>query len=95
MFGSTLIANPATEPSGAPLTSIEAGETEEERGVSTDFEVELFIEEIRKLGCLWNTSLSSYKDRNAKQNAWQILSNIFNKDGKNSIMNSLNNLINI
>ena len=63
MFGSTLIANPATEPSGAPLTSIEAGETEEERGVSTDFEVELFIEEIRKLGCLWNISLSSYKDK--------------------------------
>jgi hypothetical protein len=40
--------------------SIEAGEAEEERGVSKDFEVELFIEETRKLGCLWNTSLSSY-----------------------------------
>ncbi|XP_028396781.1 uncharacterized protein LOC114532138 [Dendronephthya gigantea] len=71
-------ANPAIESSEAPLNNIEAGE--EERGMSVDFEVELFIEEIRKLGCLWNTSLSSYKDRNAKQNAWKILSNIFNKD---------------
>ncbi|XP_028418946.1 uncharacterized protein LOC114544533 [Dendronephthya gigantea] len=71
-------ANPAIDSSEAPLTNIEAGE--EERGMSIDFEVELFIEEIRKLGCLWNTSLSSYKDRNAKQNAWKILSNIFNKD---------------
>ena len=74
------IAQLATEVSEIPLTNIEAGEKESE--FSTDFDVEQFIEEIRKLGCLWNTSLTSYKDRNAKQNAWQIISKIFNKDGK-------------
>jgi hypothetical protein len=77
-----LIGNQATESSETTLANIEASEKEE---VSTDFDVELFIEEVRKLGCLWNTSLSTYKDRNAKQNAWMIISKIFNKDGKNFI----------
>ena len=77
-----MIGNQATESSETTLANIEASEKEE---VSTDFDVELFIEEVRKLGCLWNTSLSTYKDRNAKQNAWMIISKIFNKDGKNFI----------
>ena len=34
------------------------------------FDTEIFIEEIRKFYCLWNTFLLSYTDRNAKNNAW-------------------------
>ena len=50
--------------------------------VETVFDKELFIEELRQLGCLWNTSLPSYKDRNVKANAWKNLSQIFDRDGK-------------
>ena len=50
--------------------------------VETVFDKELFIEEIRQLGCLWNTSLPSYKDRTVKANAWKKLSQIFDRDGK-------------
>ena len=39
-------------------------------------------EELRQLGCLWNTSLPSYKDRTVKANAWKKLSQIFDRDGK-------------
>ena len=46
------------------------------------FDKELFIEELRQLGCLWNTSLPSYKDRTVKANAWKKLSQIFDRDGK-------------
>ena len=46
-----------------------------------EYDVEIFIEELQKLECLWNTSLASYKDRNCKINAWQQLCKIFNKDG--------------
>ena len=35
------------------------------------------VEKLLKFGCLWNTSLSSYKGRNAKNNARQKLSNLF------------------
>ena len=50
--------------------------------VETVFDKELFIEELRQLGCLWNTSLPSYKDRTVKANAWKKLSQIFDRDGK-------------
>ena len=50
--------------------------------VETVFDKELFIEELRQLGCLWNTSLPSYKDRTVKANAWKNLSQIFDRDGK-------------
>ena len=46
------------------------------------FDKELFIEEIGQLGCLWNTSLPSYKDRTVKANAWKKLSQTFDCDGK-------------
>ena len=59
--------------------------SEKEREVSTDFDVELFIKEIRKFASLRSTSLSSYKDRNAKQNRWQIIC----KDGKNFIVKKI------
>ena len=44
------------------------------------YDVEIFIQEIQKLECLWNTSLASYKDKNCKVNAWQQLSKLFGKD---------------
>ena len=49
---------------------------------STDFEKELFLEEIRKYRCLWDTNSEGYKSRPIKQNAWSKLSQLFNKDGK-------------
>ena len=39
-----------------------------------EFEPGIFIEEIRQLPCLWNTSLAVYKGRNVKANAWNRLS---------------------
>ena len=50
--------------------------------VDQEFDRELFIEEVRSLPCLWNTSLVGYKDRAIKINAWKKLSSIFNRDGK-------------
>lgn len=47
-----------------------------------EFDVEIFIEEIRQLPCLWNTSLAAYKDRNIKANAWKRLSVMFGKEGE-------------
>ena len=48
----------------------------------SEFDTEMFIQEIRQLPCIWNTSISSYKDRNVKANAWNTLKTIFNKDGE-------------
>ena len=50
--------------------------------VDHEFDRELFIEEVRSLPCLWNTSLVGYTDRAIKINAWKKLSSIFNRDGK-------------
>ena len=50
----------------------------------SEFETELFIEQVRAFPCLWNTSLSSYKDKTAKTNAWEGISKIFKKDGMDS-----------
>ena len=47
-----------------------------------EFDIEIFIEEIKNLPCLWNTSTASYKDRNCKLSAWEKLSKIFGKDGQ-------------
>ncbi|XP_057295971.1 uncharacterized protein LOC130624932 [Hydractinia symbiolongicarpus] len=46
----------------------------------TEFDKELFIEEVRKFPCLWNIYSTDYKDRNIKNNAWQELARIFQKD---------------
>ena len=43
---------------------------------------EICIESVRELPCLWNTSLTSYKDRAIKLNAWKQLSSLFNRDGE-------------
>lgn len=46
---------------------------------------EFFIEEVRQLSCLWDTSNPSYKDRTVKANAWKKLSEIFDRDGKGEL----------
>ncbi|XP_057297481.1 uncharacterized protein LOC130629394 [Hydractinia symbiolongicarpus] len=46
----------------------------------TECDKELFIEEVRKFPCLWNIYSTDYKDRNIKNNAWQELARIFQKD---------------
>ena len=64
----------------------ETDHTEEHKtsneGLVNVFDPEIFIEELRQLPCLWNTSLSSYKDRNVKTNAWKKLEALFNKDSE-------------
>ena len=40
---------------------------------STEFDRELFIEEVRKYRCLWDISSEVYKSRPMKQNAWSKL----------------------
>ena len=50
----------------------------------SEFETELFIEQVRAFPCLWNISLSSYKDKTAETNAWKATSKIFKKDGMDS-----------
>ena len=51
-------------------------------GATREFNTEVFIESVRELPCLWNTSLVSYRDRNIKANAWKQLSSLFNRDGE-------------
>ena len=38
--------------------------------------------ELRKFKCLWDINAPSYKERLTKNNAWQMLSQLFNRDGK-------------
>ena len=38
--------------------------------------------QIRKYRYLWDTNSSTYKDRNVRSNAWNELSDVFNKEGK-------------
>lgn len=47
-----------------------------------EFDIEEFIEELKNLPSLWNTSLISYKDRTVKSNGWNQLAKFFKKDGK-------------
>ncbi|XP_028418615.1 uncharacterized protein LOC114544599 [Dendronephthya gigantea] len=60
----------------------ETGDSAEEspETENNEFDKEFFLEEVRTLSCLWNTSLSTYKDRTAKANAWKKLSEILNRD---------------
>ena len=53
-----------------------------ESPVAQTFETEIFIEGFKAFPCLWNTSIASYKDRNCKINAWEKLSQMFDKNGK-------------
>ena len=47
-----------------------------------EYDIEIFIEDLKDLSCLWNTSTVSYKDRNCKVNAWRKVAQMFNKDSK-------------
>ena len=38
--------------------------------------------QIRKYRCLWDTNSSKNEDRNVRSNAWNELSDVFNKEGK-------------
>lgn len=46
-----------------------------------EFEVEIFLEEVRKYSCLWDISSPNYKDRNMKSNAWKAISSVFGREG--------------
>ena len=46
------------------------------------FDKELFLEEVRKYRCLWYVTWPSYKERNAKANAWEKIAATFGRDGK-------------
>ena len=62
--------------------SEEVGEARGRAPTVIEFDTESFIENVRELPCLWNTSLASYKDRNNKLNAWKQLSSLFNRDSE-------------
>ena len=49
-----------------------------------EFDIELFLDLIKTYECIWNTSIKSYKDKNARKNAWEIIRDAFGgeKDGK-------------
>jgi len=47
-----------------------------------EFDKELFIEEVRKYNCLWDTNSKYFKDRTMKKNAWTKIGQIFHKEGK-------------
>ena len=49
---------------------------------SKSFDHEEFIDQLKELPCLWNTSISSYKDRIVKLNAWRKLAKLFDRDGE-------------
>ena len=38
--------------------------------------------QIRKYRCLWDMNSSKNEDRNVRSNAWNELSDVFNKEGK-------------
>ena len=54
-----------------------------------EFGKEFFIEEVRQLSFLWDSSNPSYKNRTVKANAWKKLSDIFNRDGKRELKSHL------
>ena len=51
------------------------------RTVTSEFDVEMFSEELKNFPCLWNTSLRSYHEKHTKQNSWMVLWNKFGKKG--------------
>lgn len=48
------------------------------------FDTELFIEEIKKLPCIWDYTCAEYSNRTEKLKAWQYICSQFyeNFDGK-------------
>ena len=56
--------------------------SESPRPETEEFDVEVFIEEIKNFPCLWNTSLRSYHEKHTKNNSWIILSEKLERNGK-------------
>ena len=54
---------------------------EDERSI--EFDKEIFLEESRQFRCIWDINAPSYQELPTKNNAWQMLSQVFNRDGKN------------
>ena len=48
-------------------------------GMVKKFDIELFIEEVRKFPAVWNTSHEYYKMPARKKNSWGAMSKIFGK----------------
>jgi len=49
---------------------------------SKSFDHKEFIDRLKELPCLCNTSISSYKDSIVKLNAWRKLAKLFDRDGE-------------
>ena len=45
-------------------------EGEDDESVVLKFEKEIFLEELRKYRCIWDTNYEHYKDRSMKINSW-------------------------
>ena len=50
-----------------------------------DYDVDMFINEMREYSCIWNTSLRSYHDQIIRKSAWDELSKKFGCPGKESL----------
>ena len=62
----------------APQSSILIVGTQE---ATRQFDVESFIDIVRDIPCIWNTSCRSYKEHGKRRNAWNNIANYFHKDG--------------
>ena len=49
-----------------------------------DYDVDIFINEMREYPCIWNTSLRSYHDQIIRKNVWDELRKKFGCPGKES-----------
>ena len=47
------------------------------KSTKKDYDVDMFINEMREYPCIWNTSLRSYHDQIIRKNAWDELSKKF------------------
>ena len=52
---------------------------------SIEFDEEIFVEELIKYLCLWDTKSSAYKDAVKKNKAWEALSLLFGKESESDI----------
>ena len=50
-----------------------------------DYDVDMFINEMREYSCIWNTSLRSYHGQIIRKSAWDELSKKFGCSGKESL----------
>ena len=75
----------------APQSLISTQEQDSTNNTSTlEFSKEIFLESVRQFRCLWDQNNPLYKDRNAKANACNHLSQMFRLDGQFSYFHNLN-----